>query len=114
MALNYITVGISLIILVFYVAIFLILILINRRLEGSVRTTFFLLMIGVTFLILRRIEYIFSNTGIISIPYFRDSMSLLFAIILSFATYNFYNSITKIASKKRFRNPLDRYRNRKY
>lgn len=114
MALDFILVGLSILILVLYITVFLLLILINRRLEGSVKVTFVLLMIGTILLVLRRVEYLFSQSDIISIPYFRDAMSLLFAMILFFATFNFYKNIIGLTGKKNYRNPIDKYRGRRY
>ncbi|MEK6842819.1 MAG: hypothetical protein AABX84_03300 [Nanoarchaeota archaeon] len=101
MVLDTITVGISIMILLFYFITLFFLLEIKSRIVGKVGYAFLLLIIGVFLLILRRLEYIFFVSDLITIPYFRDFMSLLFSIFLLLASYIFYKSIIDITNGRR-------------
>ena len=101
MVLDTITVGISIMILLFYFITLFFLLEIKSRIVGKVGYAFLLLIIGVFLLILRRLEYIFFVSDLITIPYFRDFMSLLFSILLLLASYTFYKSIIEITNGRR-------------
>ena len=96
MALDYITIGISIVILLFYFITLFFLLEIRTRIDRKIGKAFLLLVIGVFFLILGRLEYIFFVSDLIKIPYFRDYMSLLFSFFILASAYIFYKGITEV------------------
>lgn len=96
MALDFIVIGISITVLLFYLMTLFFLLEIRARISGKSGLAFLLLMFGVLALILRRLEYIFFVSDLITIPYFRDVMSLVFSVLVFFSAYLFYKSITSV------------------
>ena len=101
MALDYILVGINVTILVFYLITLFLLLEIKARVSGKTGYAFFLLMIGVFVLILRRLERIFFISDLITIPYFKEVSSLIFSVLIFYSSYLFYKSIIEITDGKR-------------
>ena len=81
MALDYVIVGLSISVLLFYFITLFLLLEIRARVDGKIGKAFLFLIVGVFFLILRSLEYIFFVSDLITIPYFRDYMSLFFSVL---------------------------------
>ena len=99
MALDYITIGISLVIFIFYLVIFFLLIGIKKRLNKDAGRAFVYLMIALFFLIIRRLQQIFIESSILNpISYSSDIITLIFVIFFFLAIFSFYRSLKKAGS----------------
>ena len=96
MALDYIVVGLSISVLLSYFITLFLLLEIRTRVDGKIGKAFLFLIVGVFFLILRNLEYIFFVSDLITIPYFRDYMSLFFSVLFLSAAYIFYKSVAEV------------------
>ena len=77
---DYMIVGISIVIFIFYLMTILLSIDIKKRLNKDAGVSFIYLIIAVLFLAIRRIQQIFVQSDIMkSIPYFADFITLIFA-----------------------------------
>src|SRR3990167_4098692 len=101
MALDYIVVGLSISVLLSYFITLFLLLEIRTRVDGKIGKAFLFLIVGVFFLILRNLEYIFFVSDLITIPYFRDYMSLFFSILFLSAAYIFYKSVAEVTDGER-------------
>ncbi len=102
MALDYITVGISLVIFVFYLITFFLLIETRKRLAKEAGVAFIYFMVALFLLVLRRLQQIFIKSDIITTnPYFADFVTLAFAISFFIAVLVFYRSLKRAGSSGR-------------
>jgi len=108
MALDYVTIGISLIIFVFYLITFFFLIEIKKRLTKEAGIAFVYLILALAILVIRRLQQIFIVTDIVtSIPYFADFVTLIFAIVFFLAIFLFHKSINSLLDEPE--ENIDRY-----
>lgn len=99
---DYIIIGISIVIFFFYLMTILISIGIKRRLDNRIGIAFIYIIIAILFLTLRRIQQIFLEIEITNaIPYFNDITILIFALLFFLAIFSFYRSIKKIGKSGR-------------
>ena len=102
MALDYVTVGISLVVFIFYLASLFLLFDTRKRLEGSARIALTYFIGAILFLMIRRLAQIFFEAEIIQIiPYFPDIVTLIFAILFSMAASYFHKAITSAGRKSK-------------
>lgn len=112
MALDFISIGIGIVVLIIYLAILFLLFEIKARMLGGIRMSFVYFIIAVLLLIARRIQQIFYQSDLFSVPYLYDLLSILFAILLFLAVYTFYKFVVGSTKKKKFGNPINKYRGR--
>ncbi|MEK6912994.1 MAG: hypothetical protein AABX26_03515 [Nanoarchaeota archaeon] len=97
---DYMIVGISIVIFIFYLMTILLSIDIKKRLNKDAGVSFIYLIIAVLFLAIRRIQQIFVQSDIMkSIPYFADFITLIFAALLFMAVFHFHKSIKAVGRK---------------
>ena len=96
MALDFIIVGLSLLVFIFYLVILFFLIEITKRVNKKIRITFIYLILAILFLIIRRLQQIFLESQILHfIPYLSEITTLMFAVFLFLAIFNFYREIKR-------------------
>ena len=111
---DFIVIGMSLVIFIFYLATLFLLIEVKKRLtkEAGIAIVYFIL--SLVSLIIRRISQIFSESEIIpAVPYFRDLITLVFAILFFLAVFHFKRAIESAARpsvRERVGNILSSYR----
>lgn len=99
---DYIVVGISIVIFFFYLTIILMSIEIKRRLEKDAGRAFIYLILAILFLIIRRIQQIFLETEILNtIPYLSDIITFIFAVLLFMTVFSLYKSIKKASGSRK-------------
>src|SRR3989344_6454147 len=97
---DYITVGISLIVFVFYLMIIFMSIEIKKRLNKAAGVAFTYLTAAILVLFIRRIQQIFIEAEILPlIPYFTDFVTLIFSVLFFLAIFHFHKSIKMISKK---------------
>ncbi len=97
MALDYISVGISLVILIFYLMVILLLFEIKKRMIKEFETSFVYMVAAVIFLAIRRVQQVFVTSQIIeSIPYLADIITFIFATLILLSFFSFYKVIKNI------------------
>lgn len=97
---DYIIVGISVVIFIFYLMTILMSFEIRRSLNKEAGTAFTYIIIAVLFLITRRVAQIFLEADIVSlIPYFTDYVTLIFSILFFIAIFHFHKSIKAVGRK---------------
>lgn len=100
MALDYITIGISLIIFVFYLMIIFMSVEIRKRLNKEAGVAFIYIIIAILVLVIRRVQQIFLEAEILrGVPYFTDFVTLIFAILFFLAIFHFHKSIKAVGKK---------------
>ena len=99
MALDYITIGISLVIFIFYLITFFLLIETRKRLTKEAGLAFIYFMVALFILVIRRLQQIFVKSDMMTtIPYFADFVTLVFAIFFFLAILIFYRSLKRAGS----------------
>jgi hypothetical protein len=97
---DYMVVGISIVIFIFYLMTIFMSIEIKKSLNKEAGTAFVYFIIAILFLALRRIAQIFLEADIISlVPYFSDYVTLVFAILFFLAVFHFHKSIKAVGRK---------------
>lgn len=97
---DYIVVGISVAVFIFYIMTILMSIEIRRNLNKEAGLAFLYIIISILFLAIRRIQQIFIQADISnSIPYSADFITLIFAILFFMAIFHFHNSIKAVSKK---------------
>lgn len=96
---DYIIVGLSLISLIFYLAILFLLFEIKIRLEGNPAKTFIYMIIAIIILIALRIMDLLSKSGIFVVPYLHESLVVLFALFFLLGVITFYKSVCEITDR---------------
>lgn len=100
MAINLIIMGLSIVTLLALLAVLFFLFEIKLRVGGELRATFVYLILAILILIARRIYYIFYQSDLVRWPYVSDTLSLIFAVLLLLAAYNFYKVVAGITDGK--------------
>ena len=102
MALDYTTIGISIVVFVFYLMTIFTLIEIKKRLNKDVGIAFVYLIIAILILFVRRVQQILLEADIIrySLSYFTDFVTLVFAVLFFIAIFSFYRSLKKEGGSK--------------
>jgi hypothetical protein len=102
MALDYIIVGISMVVFIFYLIALFLLFDARKRLEGNAKVAFTYFIIAFLFLVIRRLQQIFLESQIVAfIPYFADYITLIFAILFTAAVFYFHKAITSAGGKSK-------------
>ena len=103
MALDYIIIVISFFILILYVLTLLLLMHTRKRLEGKARTAFTFFIMTLFFLIIRRLQQVFTTSQFFNpLPYSIDVITLLLAITLFLGVFYFHQAINKARTEKKF------------
>ncbi|MBI4116754.1 hypothetical protein HY449_03345 [Candidatus Pacearchaeota archaeon] len=100
MGLDLIIIGLSIATLLILLAVLFFLLEIKLRIGGELRATFVYLILAILILISRRIYYIFYQSDLAKWPYVSDVLSLIFAILLLLAAYDFYRILAGITDAK--------------
>ncbi|MFH1311374.1 MAG: hypothetical protein ABIH65_03130 [Nanoarchaeota archaeon] len=102
MVLDYVTIGISLVIFSFYLMAIFLSINIKRKLTKEVGITFVYIIIALVLLIIIRLQQIFIETEIMkAIPYFIEFSTLIFSVIFFIAIFIFYKNLKKVGNSRR-------------
>jgi len=102
MTMDYIEIGISIVIFILYLAIILVSLAIKRRLNKEVGGSFLYIIIAILFLTARRLQQIFFKIDLMeSIPYFTDILTFIFAFLFFIAIFIFYRAIKKAGGSRR-------------
>jgi len=102
MALDYATVGISVVVFIFYLTSIFLLFDTRKRLEGNARIAITYFILAILFLIIRRLQQIFITSDIMaSIPYSADMITLIFAILFTTAAFYFHKAIMSVGKKSK-------------
>ena len=110
---DFIVVGISSIIFIFYLLIIFMSFWIKKRLRDDVGTAFIYIIIAILFLVIKRLQQIFLEAElVVSIPYFTDFVTLSFAFLFFMAIFSFYRSIKRAGGSRRQYNGLSNYKRR--
>ena len=97
MALDWITIGISLVVFVIYIVALFLLVEIKRRVNKKAGIAVIFFMLAIFFLIIRRLQQIFIQSSIvISTPYFPDIVTLIFATLFSLGIFFLYKAIKDV------------------
>ena len=114
MTLDYIEIGLGIVILLVYFTILFLLFEIKSRISGKIGIAFTFLVAGTIALIIRRVMFIFRESAIISVPHLTTIFSLIFSLLFLASSYIFYKSITEITDlpkRKTFNKPKQSARN---
>ena len=96
MALDYMTIGLSLLVFLFYLIMIFLLIEIIKRVNRNIRPTFIYLILAILFLTTRRLQQIFIESQILHpIPYSSEIITLVFVIFLFLGILHFYRAVKK-------------------
>lgn len=99
---DYVIIGISIVVFFFYLVIILMSIEVKRKLDRRLGAAFVYIIIAILFLAVRRIQQIFLEIEVTeAVPYFTDIVTLVFALLFSLAIFSFYRAIKKIRDSKR-------------
>ncbi len=105
MALDYIVVTISFVILILYMLSSLLMLSTRKRLDGKARTAFTFFIITLFLLIIRRLQQIFITSAILNpIPYSLDIITLIISITFFLVVFNFHQAIIKAHTVQKFKN----------
>lgn len=100
MASNYITIGISMMVFIFYIISLFILFDTRKKLDGHAKIAMSYFMVSLAVLIIRRLQQIFPDSQILNfMPYSGDIIALLFAISFSIACFYFHKAIMGAGGK---------------
>ena len=101
MALDYIVVGFSSVILIFYFITIFMLMDIRRRLSENMRISFTLIILSLFVLTIRRLQQVFLESTILSpIPYSSDIITLIFILLFFLGVLTFYRNVKKAAGSR--------------
>ncbi|MBI2044224.1 hypothetical protein HYT24_02565 [Candidatus Pacearchaeota archaeon] len=101
MAFDYLSIAISLLIFIIYLAVFFVLFHVSLRASGKLVSSIMYFRVAIVFLIIRRVEIILSDADILKIPYLEDIIALLVAIVLLLAFVEFYKAVLEATGKRR-------------
>lgn len=102
MAIDFATVGLSSIILVFYLITIFLLWNLRKKIDEKLKASFTLLITAILALTVRRLQQVFVNSSILSpIPYSTDIVTLIFAMLFFFAILHFYRVVSGVDKKHR-------------
>ncbi len=104
MAFDYIGVGISIVIISFYLAILFFLTEIKRRVDGEIGEVTVYATLAIITLILLRIQTILSKADLLNIPYSQEVLALMLALFIFMAIFTLYKGVMKITDKKTSKN----------
>ncbi len=114
MALDYVVVGISIVIFAIYVALFFFLIDIKKRVNKKAGIAIIFFMVAIAFLVVRRLQQIFLETEIVSfIPYFTDYITLIFAMLFFFGVFFLHKAVKEAGrptGRERISDTLKKYK----
>ena len=101
MALDYIVVGFSSVILIFYFITIFMLMDIRRRLSENMRISFTLIILSLFVLTIRRLQQVFLESTILSpIPYSSDIITLIFILLFFLGVLTFYRNVKKASGSR--------------
>lgn len=100
MAIDLIIIGLSITTLLALLAALFFMFEIKLRVGGELKGAFVYLILAILILIARRVYYIFYQSDLAQWPYVSDVLSLIFAILLLLAAYDFYNILAGISDGK--------------
>ena len=103
MALDYITVGISTIILVIYMIIIFLLISIRNRVKEGGSAAIYIIL-AIILLAVRRIQQVFYEAEILAfVPYLSDIIVFLFALLILLSVFSMHRTIKNLENSKKRR-----------
>lgn len=104
MALDYILIGISSVILILYILSFFLLMHTRKKLDGKAKTAFTFFIISLFFIIIRRLQQVFETSKILNpIPYSPDIIALMLGISFFLAAFYFHQAIIKAHTEHRLK-----------
>ncbi len=104
MDIDFVTVGLSAIILIFYLITIFLLWNLRKKIDERLKASFTLLIMAIFALTFRRLQQVFVTSSILSpIPYSTDIVTLIFVMLFFFAILHFYRVIVSAGKKHGFR-----------
>jgi len=98
---DYISIILNLITLVFYIVILLFLIEIKKRMNDNFALTFIYLLLAVIILIISKIFIILEETNLLIVNNLSEILTVLFSISFFLGVYYFYKNLTKITDSQK-------------
>ncbi|MEK6819975.1 MAG: hypothetical protein AABY03_02150 [Nanoarchaeota archaeon] len=115
MAVDWITIGLSILIFTMNLVTLLILFRIKSRISGRLNLFFIYFFGAILFLILLRLQDILKNSAILNIIYSRQILAFFLSLFLFLAVYNLYKSVIYFSGgnkREKMKQHFKTYRNK--
>lgn len=93
---NWARIGVSLVVLLFYLITFFLLIEIKKRTKQRIKQTFMYLTIGIVILIIIRILDVFNKIGLLVVPFLHEVLVLTWSFFLFLAIFYYLKFLKKL------------------